>query len=355
MDPSIPRSLLRHGLVTIPLLLVTLAATLYLNAQATDTYRSSGTLTLASPAADPSREPERVIDANRAAARLELWAQQQGFGPDGSTTVTVEAIDASTLGIVGRSTRARAANASLSSSLAHVEDDLDAAQAESGITQADRLEWLLLTPSTDAKPTGDGTFEASATLWLGGLVSAIDNPVRADATTARVMITSLNGGERGTQLQATLPSDTTYVLRVRSERSITLVDLATTASNESDAVEAFQQVVDQASAELEERQARATVPPNRRIFLDVVAAPIAADAQGSAVSGRAFVALCIGIAFTVAVSGLIDLRDWRRQRSLAGASGHMRFPSRTGRSTGETPTDDGPGTYRPTIRSGTGR
>lgn len=277
--------LLARWFVTLPLLGLTavLAVVGYLHTPLL--YESGGTVLVARPEVDPSRAAAASIDVRE----LVEASGTQRFNDDvvaagGFESFAVVAVSDTRLQVLATG---ESAVITVGRVLQRLADELASRQAGRGIPREERIRARLILQAPEngqsaglGLPTAHGgQREIVGTFLLQDFSLDVANPFGNPATASRLLLIEVRSDDGRARLSEQLGQDVEASVNLFDPRARDLLWITTTGPDSAAVLSSFEQVVDLLDEELDRRQALAGVPPNARLIIDILAAPLETSEQ----------------------------------------------------------------------------
>jgi hypothetical protein len=302
--------LLRHWRVTLPILLVAAAASLFVQSTMRPTFSAVGTVMVASPGWDPSRVPESIAHLEAAVSEMQQ-PDAQSFAV-GNATVSAGLVERTTLVITASATDASAAERTVSGGVTWLRTELSERQASAGIPDPDQLAGRLLTPTVVARSDRAGGYEAEAVVWIDGLGGAEENPFVASKETARLLVSALSSADGERLIEDRIGDGVSFSLFQDRADELPTIIITTAGDDSHEVVTAFDAITSVLDLELTGRQVQAQVGSAQRIFIDVLARPERPTDLSPTVHPLAILIALTGLAAAGGAGGLTQRRQFAR-------------------------------------------
>jgi hypothetical protein len=306
----------RQRRITLPILALTVVASVVAQVTAPPHYRAVGSVVLATSSQDPSRLPESIAQVSDAMAEMQRAEVRDTFLVE-DADFSASMLDRTTLVVGASARRADAAEETVTAAVTWLRTAIEERQDLADIPPGDRLEGRLLTPTVVARRTAAGTYAAEAVVWVDGLSGAQQNPYQASPVTTRLLSLSLASTEGRETIATRIGPNITYIVAHDPWGPLPTLDIVTEGPDRRQVIEAFAAITTVLQLELEGRQSRAQVPLAQRIFVDVLAQPATAEDTSPAVSPLAVVVAMLGLALA---GGAAAVRERRANDAPASPS-----------------------------------
>jgi hypothetical protein len=304
--------LVRYWRVTVPILALAVAGVMVVQTTAPRDLRAEGAVILATPDLDWTRASGSLVYLSEALEEL----QQEEVTATLTTrdaTLSAALTDRTTLHVGSTADRPRAAESTVSAAVAWLQDELTERQQRAGISGTDQLAARLLTPNVVARQEPDGTYVAEAAIWVDGLGGAEANPYAPSAATVRFLAITLSSADGRAAVASRIGDGIGYAVRRDPTEGLPLLTIAVSGHDGEAILTAFDEIAAVMDLELDGRQARAQVPPSRRIFVEVLARPERVRDHSPTFQNLAVVIALLGVALAGGAAGLVRRRHLRRQ------------------------------------------
>jgi hypothetical protein len=306
----------RYWRVTVPIMAVAAAGALAVQASAPPDLRAEGAVILASAELDRSRSSESLVHLTRALNDLQREEVAASLTTS-DAVLTADLTDRMTLHIGATADRARAAESTVSAAAEWLQNELAERQRQAGISGVDQLAARLLTPTVVGRQGSDGAYVAETVIWIDGLGGAETNPYAPSAQTAQFLALLLSSADGRETVASRVGDGVRFTVRQDPTENLPVLTVTTAGHDAVSLSRAFDEVVAVLNLELEGRQARAQVPPARRIFVEVLARPESALDLSPTVEAPAVMIALSGIVVAGSVAGLLRRRQARRRTAEA--------------------------------------
>jgi hypothetical protein len=297
----------RYWKLTIPVMVIAAAAAVALQIATPQQHRATGTVMLAASDLDATRQPLAQVDLEAAVRQLQSPDVQGDIAGDGAS-VRATLIDAATIEVVGTAGSPRLAESTAAAAVDWLDAHLSQRQDEAGVAEPDRAAMAPLTPSVVARRTQGGDYDASAVLWLSNGAPGVDNPYGPSEATAQLLAVSLTTGDARSAVESRIDRDVEFTVRQLHHDLIPALTIVANGPDPTAVVEAFDEIVGVLQLELAGRQARAAAPLDQRAFVDVLAAPAAAERTSPRLSPAALLVALGGLVIAIVAAALLELR-----------------------------------------------
>jgi hypothetical protein len=295
--------------ISVPILVLTLGFVWVVQANATPRYSASGTVMLSPPSLAPMRTSDAgSIDLEEVMAEFAAASRDEGrISPSGSS-VAGHLVDASVIEFSAEGSAALDVERALGEALEWLDLELERRQSLIDVIPADRLQSRLLTPNIVARARPGGGYIGDAIVWVDGIDGPEENPYDPSSTTMRLLTIGLLEGDDRQLIENRIGPETDYTIYQQRADDIAAATILVQGPTRAGVLAAFDEIVTVLDLQLEARQARAGVPPARRIFVDALAPPTQVDDVTPRVQSASVVVLLLGVGLAGGLSALL----WRR-------------------------------------------
>jgi hypothetical protein len=309
--------MVRRWYVSLPVLLVTFVAAVYLQASSEPRYEARGSVLLTEPQLDPSGLPASVVTTSHLIDRVEAGEAATAIGEAGGDFVIRGGDDGfEVVAIAASAEEAQSAARSIQDQLVAAVEDL---QVEAEIPQDERLRVSAVSPVAATEQQTNGAFQATGTVFIEDPTADAMNPFAANNLTGRVLeVAVMSDAGRALVAERTSPGVSFRVTQNLPDAA-PILEIATYGSVPDEVLAAFDQVATVVDEELDRRQARAEVPSTRRVRVEALAVPRSVVDVSPPVSRAVATIVALGLLLTpmlvVAVENLAARRrrDWEER------------------------------------------
>jgi hypothetical protein len=309
---SLVRIFFRRWAVTVPIIVLTLAAATYVQVNVPPQYQARGSVLLATPELDPSRLPSSVVDLPSLVDELETEQTASGLVAPGSE-ILVRIREDGVFETNSVSTSAEAAEQTVENVIAWLIEEVARVQVEADVPESERIRARNLTPIVAAEEQDGNRYQATGAISLEDPSLNMTNPFGATLETA-LLLEEAVGGDAGRRRVADLTGPGASFQFSSADRSASpILRIDTFGSDPETVLEAFEHVRVVLDEELTARQDRAEVPTLRQVRVETLTAPGTVSDISPPVS-RA-VALIVGLGGLLALGLAIALESLLSRRS----------------------------------------
>lgn len=335
---SLVRIMVRRWVVVVPIVLLTLVGAVLLGRAADPLYEATGSILVSpSPAiAHGSSFDGFNVDEIAAAVRQDD-ALDELQAADELVDYVIDDGGDGVIQVVATGASDVATEATADTVAALVVAELTAAQEEQGVDEASRVQPRVLEQAVAQDGTDEGgaeEFVATVGIVLEDNSFEVQNPYSATPPTGRLLQVagmSAEGQERVINLASEI---TEFEINQEWQERAPILEIAAYGPSPEVAMQGFGAVTQVVSEILDERQARAGVPPRQRLVIDVLAAPGAAKDVSPPIDRSVAVAIALGLmaagAAALVSESVSNHRHRRQAAELATADdpAHVLWPAR---------------------------
>lgn len=316
---TIVQAVFRRWYVAVPIGLAALGIAVYLQSNIPPQYQAAGQILLAEPRLDPSRLPSAAVDLSGTLALLEDEAVSDQLATDGAE-FTVLPAEEGTVSILATATQPAPAIETVQAVTQWLDDEVTSRQVEVGISDDERLRVRSLTPLVGAVEQDDGTYQSVGSVLIQDPSENVQNPYAASTTTGRLLEVSLESDAGRARVNELTGGYISYDIGQSARDVAPIMEISTFGTDPERVLAGFEQVSDVLAEELDARQARADVPPSRRVIIEEIAAPQQVMDVSPPLDRSVAVVVGLGGLLAVSLALALDGLMTRRHRR-AGAQG----------------------------------
>ncbi len=183
------------------------------------------------------------------------------------------------------------------------------------------LELRQISASVVTEVLEDGSWSASVTAFLNNPVDGSTNPYQPNAATGRLLEVATSGDAGRVEMAERVGDDVAYSITQTARDAAPLLRIVTIGTDPEQVIQAFYEVHDLMSEELDRRQDDADVSPEERLSVEIVDAPVGVFDLSPPVDRAAFGVVLLGgaLAFGLALvaESISNRRRMRTKRMLA--------------------------------------
>jgi len=304
---------LRRWYLTVPILLASFGLGAYVQSVTPAEYDAAGSLILEEARFDPSRLATSVVNAGEIVARFEATDMPSRLG-ENDTQLVLQGRDSLTLEVRAAGSARAAVESSVEDAIEWISSEVETLQDDEEIREAERLRVAVLTPLISAEPLPNGNFEALGVVALRDPAAGVTNPYDAGGGTTSVLIAVVDTDAGEARVSSSLGEDVSFTL-VSSRENQAIISVSALANDPAVAIAAYNEVREELDAELDRRQARASVPPSQRIIVADLSPPTEAVDVSPPLNRSVAAIILAGGLFAVGLAVLVD--GISRRRTLA--------------------------------------
>lgn len=206
------------------------------------------------------------------------------------------------------------------------------AESQSTTDESARVELRQTLPRAIPEQQPDGSFTASMPLELRDPTIGVANPYGANPGTGRLLQVAIMGDSGQARFSEQFDADIQYSVDQASRDTAALLQITTTGANEGEVIAAFFTLQEVLDADLDERQARAGVPPSRRVRVAAFDAPLRATDVSPPVERATAAVLLLGGLLSIGLGvGANALAQKRASTAASAPSSSFAASKRPGR------------------------
>ena len=311
--------MLRHWLVVVPMLLLTVAIGASVHRGADSLYAARGSVLLTSNPVDGTAAPQDVLDIGEIAEVVRLSDQARSlveFDERASFTIAPTADNVMEVTLVG------GASEEVSSAVMGVAqlviDRIEEVQADAGVAPDERVVGVVISEPVVpvARTLDDETvFEATVGVLLDDKAASRANPYEANRATSRLVQVALQSDAGRSQVAETSSEGIAFSITHDINDPAPILDLSVYGNSPAEALAGFDGLVGTMQDYLDGRQQLARVPHSSRISIEVIAQPVAVENVSPPVSRAAAAALALGIILAMVSAVMLENLAARRRLS----------------------------------------
>ena len=307
------RMVLRQWRIVVPLTVVTVAAAVLMQSVDPPPYEAQGYVALETPAFDVGNQAAPPLDA------LQLLDDIRR--EDGDRSFAASVLGGDNYAITSSAEEPGDAVDVVDSVVADLRDDMQTLQDEGGVPDDERVNLRLLTPQIEAEAQTDGSFLASATVYVDDPAVAAVNPYGLDSTTRRLLQVGIMGDVGQARFEEATGGDVELEVIQDDRDAAPLLLVITTGPDADEAIDAFDVARDLMAEDLAERQDRADVLTSQRLSLTAIDPPREAEISGPPVTRTTAAVVVLGALLTLGAAFGAEFLSRRRARSRQLAAG----------------------------------
>lgn len=300
-----------HWRVVVPIGILTLGLAFYVQSTTPSEYEANGYLVLDAPEASGETSMSSAIDLDGLAQGIELEGETQG------RNFTVTNLGGSNYSIAAAAPSADVAEQDAGAVVDGLAQRVRAIQDDQQVPESGRLDLRLVDPQIVAEEQADGSFLATATVFLNDPAAVGENPYPPTSYTGRLLQVGVMGDSGLARFDALTGGDVELVVGQEARDAAPLLQVVTIGADPQAVIDGFFHARDIMVEDLSARQERADLLPRQRTTLSVVDAPLGVVDQSPPVERATAAVIALGGLLALGVA--IGLEGWRRRSGPMGS------------------------------------
>ncbi len=297
--------------VVVPIAMLTLGVAYLVQTTTPAEYLANGFLVLDAPSANGQTGASAVLDLEALAQGIEIDGDPQG------RNFTVTAVGGSNYAIAAAAPSAERAEQDVEAVVEGLAERVRGIQEQDGVPDAARIELRLVDPQVVAEPQADGSFLATATVFLNDPAAVGDNPYPPSSYTGRLLEVALMGDSGRARFDALTGGGVILAVGQEARDAAPLIEIETTGSDPDAVIQGFYHARDIMTEDLSARQDRAGQLDRQRTTISILDAPLGVIDESPPVE-RATAAI-VALGGLLALGVALALEGWERRSGPMGA------------------------------------